>query len=295
MGCYQVIERGYEMVELMSVKLPEGFLDEENREGFLVKRKQKEVWAVELDLFVKFSEVCKAHNLTYFADSGTLLGAARHKGFIPWDDDMDVAMMRDDYDKLCKIAESEFKHPYFFQTEYTDPGSNRGHAQLRNSMTTAILLSEKEKNYKFNQGIFLDIFPLDNIPEANIRKEYYKDIKEKKMKSLEFAETYVRNGKCKYNRFYDEFEKCLKKYKDDNVLEIGNLVVMLGKRSSNRTLRDYSNTIELDFEFLKINAPIGYINELRKMYGIWQESEIANSIHGDVFFDTDVSFEKYIN
>ena len=66
------------MVDLMSIQLPKGYLEDENREGFLVKRKQKEVWAIELDLFAKFSNVCKTYGLAYFADSGTLLGAVRH-------------------------------------------------------------------------------------------------------------------------------------------------------------------------------------------------------------------------
>ena len=151
------------MVDL-KLKLPEGFLDEETRCGFTVTKKMKEVWAVELDLLAELLRVCNKNNIKIFASGGTMLGAVRHQGFIPWDDDIDMMMFRDDYERLCEIAGSEFQYPYFFQTEYTDPGSLRGHAQLRNSLTTGILESELGKR-KFNQGIFLDIFPLDVVTD----------------------------------------------------------------------------------------------------------------------------------
>ena len=148
----------------IKIDLPEGFLDEEERCGYLVSSKMKKLWAVELDLLAELDRVCKKHNLQYFADSGTLLGAVRHKGFIPWDDDIDVVMLREDYDYLIQKCAGEFKHPYFLQSAYTDDGYLRTHAQLRNSMTTMMLPNEAMK-VKFNQGVFLDVFPLDYLPE----------------------------------------------------------------------------------------------------------------------------------
>ena len=118
------------MVKL-NINLPQNFLDEETRCGFTISEKLKEVWAVELDLLSEFDRVCKKYGIKYIASGGTMLGAARHHGFIPWDDDVDLMMMRDEYDKLCEIAPTEFKHPYFFQTEDTDPGFMRYFARLR--------------------------------------------------------------------------------------------------------------------------------------------------------------------
>ena len=119
------------MVDL-NIVLPDGFLNEEVRCGYTVTKQMKEVWAVELDMLEKLLSVCKKHDIKIFASGGTMLGAVRHQGFIPWDDDIDMMMFRDDYEKLCKVAQEEFEYPYFFQTEYTDVGSLRGHAQLRN-------------------------------------------------------------------------------------------------------------------------------------------------------------------
>ena len=120
------------MVDL-NIELPKGFLEEEVRCGYTVTRKMKEVWAVELDLLKEFKRVCNKYDLKYCADGGTLLGAIRHQGFIPWDDDLDIAMLRKDFEKLNEVAPAEFKKPYFWQTEETDKGSARGHAQLRYS------------------------------------------------------------------------------------------------------------------------------------------------------------------
>ena len=84
-------------MQKLKIDLPDGFLDEEIREGYLVTSDMKKVWAVELDLFAEFDRVCRKYDITYYADAGTMLGAVRHKGFIPWDDDIDVKLSRENY------------------------------------------------------------------------------------------------------------------------------------------------------------------------------------------------------
>ena len=155
----------------LKIELPEHFLEEEERCGYVIPTETKQLWAVELDLLAEFDRVCREHGITYFACGGTMLGAARHQGYIPWDDDIDLMMLRDEYDRLQKIAPSAFTEPYFWQTEETDPGSLREHAQLRRSDTTGILKSELNGHYPFNQGIFIDIFPLDAVPDDENERE----------------------------------------------------------------------------------------------------------------------------
>ena len=86
----------------------ESFFEEEYKCDFKVDVVRKKVWAIEIDLLLEFDRVCKKHGLKYFLAFGSLLGAIRHQGFIPWDDDMDVVMPRDDYQKLWLYAE-DFK------------------------------------------------------------------------------------------------------------------------------------------------------------------------------------------
>lgn len=97
--------------------MDKNFLNSEVRDDYLVTSHTKKLWAVQLNLLKKFKEVCEKNNLKFYLTYGSLLGAIRHNGYIPWDDDIDIAMPREDYDKLKEIAAKEFEDPYFYQTQ----------------------------------------------------------------------------------------------------------------------------------------------------------------------------------
>ena len=139
--------------------IKEEFLREEVRNDFFVSQERKELWAISLDLLFEFDRVCKKYGFQYFLCGGSVLGAVRHKGFIPWDDDLDAFLFRDDYEEFIRLVD-EFEHPYFLQTPDTDPGYYYTMAKIRNSNTT--MLSEKYKYNKFNQGVWFSVFPLDH-------------------------------------------------------------------------------------------------------------------------------------
>lgn len=124
-------------------------------------RLHKAIRSVQMDLLKKFDTVCQIYGLRYTAIFGTMLGAVRDRGMVPWDDDIDLAMPRVDYDKLCAVAPEAFEKPYFLQTPESDPECfYGGYAKLRNSDTSAREWFNEDK--ECNQGIWIDIFPLDD-------------------------------------------------------------------------------------------------------------------------------------
>lgn len=138
------------------------FIKPEIRNGFEVDEKRKKIWAVELDLLDRFDAFCKEFGLSYSVEYGTLLGAVRHGGFVPWDDDIDVMMMRPDYNRLLELAPEYFSHPYYFQHFYKDPGMPVwGLAKLMNEETACI--EDRTVPEGYHSGIFLDIFAFDDV------------------------------------------------------------------------------------------------------------------------------------
>lgn len=300
----------------IKIEINESFFKEEKRCDFFVSQNTKKIWAVLLDLLNEFSIVCEKNGIEWFVDAGTILGAARHKGFIPWDDDIDIMLDRKNYEKLCLVAPKDFKHPYFFQTEYTDPGSLRGHAQLRNSLTTAILETEKDKHYRFNQGIFIDIFPIDNLPDdLKERKRFLAKLQRAKKRTdliSSVTTRYSNSAKVvkriikgilhlvfgsapkKELKLFKKYESLEMKYcslKTKYMSKLFQLPLNERRIWERQWLKD---TVFLEFEMLKVPVPLDYVKLLDKFYGDWRVYKKGLSTHGGVFFDPENTYLKYI-
>lgn len=129
--------------------------------------KTKELQLIEIELLRVFIESCQKLSLKYYVIGGTLLGTVRHNGFIPWDDDVDVAMCRDDYEKWLKEAPKLIdSDKYFIQNNHSDRYFPANFTKLRKNESTFIELPVKKLD--IHHGIFIDIFPLDYYPEKNL-------------------------------------------------------------------------------------------------------------------------------
>lgn len=123
---------------------------------------------VQVEILDEVVRVCEENDIKCFLAGGTLLGAVRHKGFIPWDDDIDICMLRDDYDKFISIANNKLSNKYFLQCYDTDDAAYFPFAKVRKNGT--LFNEELVKDYKSNKGIYIDIFPLERINDPYSKK-----------------------------------------------------------------------------------------------------------------------------
>lgn len=123
----------------------------------------RKVQLAQLEIAKEIKRVCEENDIKYWLDSGSLLGAVRHQGFIPWDDDLDIGMLREDYEKFCKIAPEKLGKEYFLQTWESDPGYNFFFAKVRKLGTRYV--EAIWSNANAHMELYVDIFPYDVFPE----------------------------------------------------------------------------------------------------------------------------------
>lgn len=287
--------------------LPEDFFKEEVRCDFLVDEKRKKLWAVEIDLLVEFDRVCKKHNLKYFLMGGSLIGAMRHNGFIPWDDDIDVAMLREDYEKLLKIGASEFKEPYFLQTPQTDEGYYFSFAKLRNSNTSAI--SHAFRYEKFNQGILMDIFPLDNCMLDDLEERFnkinalvtdnstYMRMSNPNPSEADKERISKHSGRNPMD-VYNEIQSIAMQYKDIETEYVSTAVLTAYKYDTLLYKKSwFDEIIYKDFEGIEFAIPKMYDEALRVQYGDYMQlppKEKRGQCHSTTLFNADVPYKELI-
>lgn len=139
----------------------------------LTSKQLRNVQLLELEMIVEVDRICRKNKITYTLDGGTLLGAVRHKGFIPWDDDADIVFTRHEYARFYHACKKDLDTERFFLQEYrTDPYYRWGYAKLRRKGTKYIRVNQE--HMKYQTGVCIDLFALDNVPDNFVlRRMYY--------------------------------------------------------------------------------------------------------------------------
>ena len=243
-----------------------------------------EIQAKLLDMFKWFHEFCVEHNLRYYAIGGTMLGAVRHKGFIPWDDDMDVGMPRNDYKRLIELRK-KIPSPYILETpQSVAKDFLYAFSKIYNTDTT--LIEKGKKNIK--RGIYLDVFPLDGL--GNEKNEATKQFKKtaRLVKKLAVRVSPVRKGRGKIKNLAVILSRCIPQWVindkklaqkldkvasekdfDDNVF-VGNLVC--NYKMNNILRREYFGEPTLySFEDISIYGAEDYDGYLTRVFGEWRK------------------------
>ena len=139
----------------------------------LSTQQRKEIQQLELRILCEVDRICQKHNIHYSVAYGTMIGAVRHHGFIPWDDDLDILMLRNDYIRFKEICKIELGENFFYQSNDTDKEYFYLFDKIR--LNNTIFRESFVSKYKINHGIYIDIFPIDSVPDKEWKRllQYY--------------------------------------------------------------------------------------------------------------------------
>jgi lipopolysaccharide cholinephosphotransferase len=240
-----------------------------------------------LDVFV---EICDKYQLRYYLLGGTLLGAIRHRGFIPWDDDVDVCMPRKDYEEFAEIAEKELQEPFYFSNIYNNPQYRYSFARIA---TQEIKIMNYSANIPREEDAWIDIIPMDGLPSGKIKCKIHKmhmllwrslnqiaqydELVDQKRKRGKAEQIVVKIAGWKIWRKLFDYHKCLikldevlKKYPYDNSEWVINYVAAYGFKETFRRDALGKGTL-YEFEEKQYIGPDDYDTICRTIYGNYME------------------------
>ena len=273
------------------------FFETEEREGFVVNSIMKSVWASKMDMLNEIILLCEKHDIQYYADWGTLLGTIRHRGFIPWDDDIDIAMLRKDYNLFIQVS-TELPAPLFLK--YYNDEAIDSHAVIWNATSISTDEERLKRFYGCPYILGIDVFPLDYVPknkeDAELQEEVYKIVVEatillkKQENDADEIERMLCNIEdiCKIkidrdrnilSQLYQLLDLICQMYGQEESEELTQWYLSFRDRKFRLKKKWYDNPVKKPFEQMQLYVPGEYDKVLHEMYGDYQKRVKFSSDH----------------
>lgn len=262
----------------------EEYFEGEEREGFYVEEMMKRAWAAQIEVLEIIDRICKKYQMEYFADWGTLLGAVRHKGFIPWDDDMDIVMKRADYNRFIRIFNEERPDGCFVLSIYANEEYNEIFSRVVNSNQVNFTEEYLERWHGCPYAVGIDIFPLDKLPVEKedeelqinllrilLKAAYSNDEAEETLQMIEdFCGVSIDRTKNIQHQIFRVTDGVMQMFDEDGG-DYAELIYYLNKPNRRMNPEYYSKSIYIPFETGVIPVPKEYHEVLKRMYGDYEK------------------------
>ena len=270
------------------MKFDNSYFEGETREDFYIRPMIKRAWAAQIEILQEIDRICKKHDIMYFAEWGTLLGTVRHKGFIPWDDDLDIGMKREDYDKFMYYAPKELSDGMELINSYTESMYHQIMARVVNGRGLNLKAEYLDKYHGCPYMVGVDIFPQDYIPRnkedeesqlellkaANILMKVWESgegDESSKKECLEELEELtgvtIDEDKPIEQQLCQLSDRICAMYTKDEADAISQLCLLAADENYRLPKECYENVIEMPFENILMPVPVGYDQVLRLRYG----------------------------
>lgn len=281
---------------------PKDYFQGETRDGFYIEPMMKCAWAAMVEVLEVFAEICDKHNLRYFAAYGTLLGAVRHQGFIPWDDDIDIFMLRGDYERFLEIAPAELPNGWCALSIHNNPFHDQLHALVKNSNKIDYSPEYLQRFHGCPYSVGLDLFPLDIFAPTPEEDRTICEL----LKILVYSAQLYEDSPIQAQALLPEIEEMCNVTLDP-ARNIKNQLMQLADRfsriynttgsntivcyaphagSSEKALQSawFQDSIALPFETITVSVPAGYDAVLKQYYGDYMTPVRGTQSHDYPFY-----------
>ncbi len=252
------------------IKIDDSYLEDEIRDGFYIPSMTKRTWAMELTVLDLIDSICSKHNITYFADWGTYLGAIRHKGFVPWDDDLDICMHRNELNKFLAVAKEELPEGYSVMSFHNNDYSWKFIYNIVPNDHMCFTPEYLKSHYSFPYIVAIDIFIIDNISDDDSieqsRNEQVKRLLNEADK-ISLSEQSEPDKLNKMRALYDEAEKLLQLENEHDTKRVVQKVPWGVYHNRTYDKSDFINAVRVPFEMTSVPVPLCFNKILSSKYG----------------------------